>query len=185
MVSSSSEAVDEIDLLDWWRLAVWWHGWDCDSPGTLSETQPNWRQHSIHILRWDTANAISCLLDLFYAITHRTMKYWLGRNSLSVQRTAFDLNRAPWAENESHSGSLIMPFRTKGLQLHVCLLQPVSTLSLSRYTLHTKQLVTHKLEELCRKNKLCIIAITTLMPVGSHSLILTFWHGNLNFYHTL
>ena len=35
--SSSSEALDEIELLGSWLLAVWWHGWGCDNPGTLSE----------------------------------------------------------------------------------------------------------------------------------------------------
>jgi hypothetical protein len=61
----------------------------------------------------------------------------------------------------------MVPLKTKGLQSYVCLLQPVTTLSLSRYTLHTKQLITHKPEEQSRKNKLSIIAITSLLAVGT------------------
>ena len=35
--SPSTEALDKIELLDSWQLAVWQYGWGCDTPGTLSE----------------------------------------------------------------------------------------------------------------------------------------------------
>jgi hypothetical protein len=70
-----------------------------------------------------------------------------------------------------HLELFMMPFKANGLQLYVCLLQPVSTVSLSRYTPHTKQSVKHKPEEQSRKNKLSFIAITSLLAVGTHSLI--------------
>ena len=34
--SSSSEILDEIELLDSWQLAIWWYGWGFDTPGTPS-----------------------------------------------------------------------------------------------------------------------------------------------------
>ena len=38
--SSSSEALDEIELLDLWQLDVWWYGWGCETPGILSQPPP-------------------------------------------------------------------------------------------------------------------------------------------------
>jgi hypothetical protein len=35
--SSSSEALDEIELLNLWQLAVWQYAWGCDTPGILSQ----------------------------------------------------------------------------------------------------------------------------------------------------
>ena len=35
--SSWPEALDEIELLDSWLLAVWWYSSGCDNPGTLSQ----------------------------------------------------------------------------------------------------------------------------------------------------
>jgi hypothetical protein len=84
----------------------------------------------------------------------------------------FGSKYSPEVWEMKHNLQLIMvPFKTKGLQSNVCLLQPVTTLSLSRYTLHTKQLITHNPEEQSRKNKLCIIAITSLLAVGTQSHI--------------
>jgi len=42
---------------------------------------------------------------------------------------------------------------------------------LCRYTLQTKQLVIHKPDEWSRKNKLCIVTTTSLLAVGTNSLI--------------
>jgi hypothetical protein len=75
----------------------------------ISETYLTWQcvtlslhcrqcQQSIHILHLATANAICCLVVSFYTNTHRTMKCWLGRNNLSVQQSALDLNTAPKSE---------------------------------------------------------------------------------------
>ena len=62
------------------------------------------------------------------------------------------------------------PFKRKGWQIEVCLFQPVTTVLLHRYTLQTKQLVTHKPDEQSRKTKLCMVATTTLVAVGTNSL---------------
>jgi hypothetical protein len=113
---SSSEPVDEINLQDWWQPAGCWYFWDCDSTGTHSETHIYWHsvtislhcrqcQQLIHILHLATANATSCLVELFYADNHRTVKCWLGRNSLSMQHSALDLSTAPNSEKWNTIGS--------------------------------------------------------------------------------
>ena len=42
---------------------------------------------------------------------------------------------------------------------------------LCRYALQTKQLVIHKLDEWRNKNKLCIVATTSLLAVGTNNLV--------------
>jgi len=53
----------------------------------------------------------------------------------------------------------------KGLIIADCRHIITVTLALSIYTLQAKQLFTHKPDEQSRKNKLCIIAITSFLAV--------------------
>jgi hypothetical protein len=142
-----------------WQPAVWWYGWVCDIRlfggmveivTTLEPIQKlNWTDvtwHSRFITITVNIQFIYCAglqqtppiawSYSFYANTHRTMKWWLGRNKLSVQHNALDPE--VW-EMENNMELLMGPFKTKGLQFYVCLLQPVTTISLIRYTLQTKQ----------------------------------------------
>ena len=58
----------------------------------------------------------------------------------------------------------------RGLLIAACHHIIAVTLVLSSYTLQTNQSVTHKPDEKSRKNKLSIIATTSLPAVGTNSL---------------
>jgi len=65
----------------------------------------------------------------------------------------------------------------KGLIIAACHHIIAVTLVLHRYTLQIKHLFTHKPDEQSRKNKLCIVATTSLLAVGTNSPIQKWKNG--------
>jgi hypothetical protein len=96
--ASSSEALNEIELLDSWLLAVWWHGWVCDNPGTLSEPTSTELTSldklalslSLSTTTSDTSLGLNnrglLFLELIIATTHTNCKMLTGKkNKLCMQ----------------------------------------------------------------------------------------------------
>jgi hypothetical protein len=77
---------------------------------------------------------------------------------------------------ESALNGALQTKRMADKDLHIAACQHIiaATLMLSIYTLQTKQFVTHKPDEQRRKNKPCIVAMTSLLAVGTNGLIWVF-----------
>jgi len=177
--SSSSQALVKIDLLESWQLAVWWYSWGCDTPGTLSEP-PSTELMLLYTLTssllvstispdisLDCSNCGPLLGWLIMPSLTLTVKCWMGRITSSLCNTEewnVILLSSKWSLSKKRMDD-------KVLLIAPCHHIIAVTLALRRYTLQTKQLVTHKPEEETRKNKLCIVATIFLLVVGTNSLI--------------
>jgi len=128
--SSSSEALDEIELLGSWLLAVWWHGWGCDNPGTLSElVSPRHYQYQqpVQIFRWASTTMASCFLNSLYykePLTP-TVKCLLGGKISSLCNTACKQSTKSKKRNAIYPALNGGSFKRKGWQIQFCLLQPL------------------------------------------------------------
>jgi hypothetical protein len=104
---------------------------------TLASSLSVSRINSYSVLGWSKHHLLLGRLILHQHL--QDMKCCLGRNNLSATQ-CFECKRSSeiW-ETKHNLELLIVPLKTIVLQLYVSLLQPVSTLSLSRYTVHTKE----------------------------------------------
>ena len=98
---------------------------------------------------------------------------WLTQSSLSNNWCKLSPTFEKWNTILSSSkwGPSKKRIADKGLLTAACHHIIPVTLVLCRYTLHTKQLVTHKPNEQSRKNKLCIVVTTSLLAAGTNSPI--------------
>ena len=112
--SSSSEALDEIELLDLWLLAVSWYDCSCDNPGTLS-VPPSTELMSSHDTLASSLSVSTISSDIVLGSSNHslllvrlilcqhstlTIKCWIGRCKLSMQHNTVDVNSARSLRNE-------------------------------------------------------------------------------------
>ena len=179
--SSSSEALDEIKLLDSRKLAVWWYGWGCDTLSTFSEPLStklmslNTLASSLSVSTISSDISLGCsnlgllLGQLIMPPLTPMVKLLLGRITISLCNTGSKLSLKSEKWNATLSSSKHGP-SNKWMTIKFCLSPHYRCNSmLRRYTLQTKQLVTHKPGEQSTKNRLCIIATTSLLAVRTVS----------------
>ena len=157
---SSLEALDEIELLDSWQLAVWQYGWGCDTPDTLSEspstelTLPSIELTLLSLHHYSVSTVSSdillgcrnCVLFLGRLIMPPltpTLNCILGRITSSLYDTGYKLSPKSEKRNAILLSCKWDPSKKriadKGLLIAACHHIIAVTLVLHRYTLQTKQ----------------------------------------------
>jgi len=184
--SSLSEALHEIELLDLGQLAVWWCSWGFDTPGTPSGPPSTELTSLDTIALSQSVSAIGSHILLqqpwllawltHYGNTHTDCQMVTGKNNkLSMQHCGCKLSPKCEKWNAILSfckwGPTKKRMADKVLLIAACHHIIAVTLVLRRYTLPSIQLVTHKPEQQSSKNKLCIVANTSLLAVGTNNLI--------------